>query len=244
VQQIASAEQQRNAAARYFNYLLGREAETAIDALNDSLLVRTVDIPVQELVSRALRAREEIGQAHWGIEAYEAQAQLARSSYLPAISLAVDYGVQGNDYRFDSRNDVAVASLVFSWNIFNGGQDRARREQAALDVQRGKVGKRQAEQQIELQVRQSYDALAVAGKSMGAASDRLNAARRSFELMRRRYLEGVASQLEFTDARTSLTNAELNWILTRYQHIANYIELERVAALRSLDLEGMERSGK
>jgi outer membrane protein TolC len=131
--------------------------------------------------------------------------------------------------------------LVFSWNLFNGGQDAARRQQALIDVERGRVGKKEAAQQIELQVRQAYDAVQVAQTAIAAADDRLNAARRSFELMRRRYNEGVASQLEFVDARTSFTNAELNWILTRHQYVANYIELERVAALRSIDLTEAER---
>ncbi len=235
-QKMAQAEQQRNAARRYCNFLLGRAAEAAIDEVADSLLLPDVSSSVQDVISHALSTREEIQQATWGIKAYESQARLTRAAFLPSIALAVDYGVQGNDYRFDNKNDVATASLVLSWNLFNGGQDAARRQQADIDVARGELGRRQAEQQIELQVRQAYDGVVVAKQAIDAAQDRMNAARRSFELMRRRYTEGVASQLEFVDARTTLTNAELNWILTRYQYVANYIELERVAALRVLDL--------
>jgi outer membrane protein TolC len=240
-QQIAEAEQRLAAARRYFNFTLGRTPDDSVALITDSLLVRELDIPLEEALQRALRAREEIEQADWGIRASEAQERLARSSFLPAISIAVDYGVQGNEYRFDSRNDVTVASLVLSWNLFNGGQDAARRQQAAIDVDRGRIGKQEAEQQIELQVRQAYDGVVVSRKAIHAAQDRVNAARRSFELMRRRHTEGVASQLEFVDARTALTSAELNWILTRHQYVANYIELERVAALRTLDLSEAER---
>lgn len=240
-QQIAEAEQRLDAARRYFNFTLGRAPDDSVELIADALLLRDLDVSLEEAVQRAQRAREEIEQADWGIRASEAQERLARSSFLPAISIAVDYGVQGNDYRFDTRNDVTVASLVLSWNLFNGGQDAARRQQAAIDVQRGRVGKQEAEQQIELQVRQAYDGVVVSKKAISAAQDRVNAARRSFELMRRRHAEGVASQLEFVDARTALTSAELNWILTRHQYVANYIELERVAALRTLDLNEVER---
>jgi len=124
---------------------------------------------------------------------------------------------------------------VLSWNVFNGGQDAARRQQASLDVERGKLVRKQAQQQVELQVRQAYDGVLVQQKAIAAAQDRLNAARRSFELMQRRYTEGVASQLEYLDARTTLTNAELNWILTQHQYVDNTIELERVAALRVIE---------
>jgi outer membrane protein TolC len=233
-QHIAEAEQHRNAARRYFNYLLGRPSETVVESFADSTLMKSLELPVEATISRALLAREEIEQADWGIKASEAQAKLARSSFLPGVSLVVDYGVQGQDYRFDSDHDNAMASLVLSWNVFNGGQDNARRQQALIEVERGELGKRQAEQQIELQVRQAYDGVVVSKKAIDAAQDRVNAARRSFELMRRRYTEGVASQLEFVDARTSLTSAELNFILTRYQYVTNYIELERAAALREI----------
>ena len=89
---------------------------------------------------------------------------------------------------------------------------------------------------MKLQVRQAYDAVTVARRAIQAANDRLTAARRSFELVARRHAEGMAPQIEYIDARTSLTNAELNSILTRYQYAANYITLERAAALRRLEI--------
>ncbi|HEX6063231.1 MAG TPA: TolC family protein [Longimicrobiales bacterium] len=234
-QQIAQAEQQRSAAARYFNYLLGRSPTDELTPVPDSLLSVEPRVSADDAVRNALARREERQQAEGGIRAAEAQQRLARASLLPSVALAVDYGVQGNEYRFDARNDVAVASLVLSWNVFNGGQDDARRQQASLEVQRGELRRQEIEHQIEMQVRQAYDALTVAGRAMQAARDRLNAARRSFELVSRRHAEGMAPQIEYIDARTSLTNAELNSILTQYQYAADYVELERVAALRTIE---------
>ncbi|MGH7607881.1 MAG: hypothetical protein ACREME_11130 [Gemmatimonadales bacterium] len=53
--------------------------------------------------------------------------------------------------------------------------------------------------------------------------------------MRRRYEEGAASQIEFLDARTQLTNAELNRTLTAHRYAMRYVDLERAAALRPID---------
>jgi outer membrane protein TolC len=231
-QQIAQAEQHRSAAARYFNYLLGRVPTAELQTVPDSLLQVDLNINADDAVRTALARREELMQADGGIRVAAAYEKLARSAFLPSVALAVDYGVQGNQYKFDTRNDVAVASLVFSWNVFNGGQDQARRQQASIEVERGELRRKEAEHQIEMQVRQAFDAVTVADRAIRAAQDRLNAARRSFELVSRRHAEGMAAQIEYVDARTSLTNAELNFILTRYQYALNYIELERVAALR------------
>lgn len=232
-QQIAQAQQDQRAAARYFNYLLGRSPTDELMPIPDTLLTAGLTISADDAVRTAIARREELRQAKGGIRVAEAQEKLARSSYLPSIALAVDYGVQGNRYRFDSRNDVAVASLVFSWNVFNGGQDVARRQQASIEVERGELRRTEIEHQIEMQVRQAYDAVTVARRALQAAADRLSAARRSFDLVARRHAEGMAAQIEYIDARTALTNAQLNSILTQYGHAASYIELERVAALRS-----------
>jgi outer membrane protein len=89
-------------------------------------------------------------------------------------------------------------------------------------------------------VRQAYDAAVVARDAIGTAEARLAAARRSFELVRRRYEEGLASQVEFIDARTAYTNADLNRVVTVYRYAIRYVDLERAAALRELDRNGRE----
>jgi outer membrane protein len=93
---------------------------------------------------------------------------------------------------------------------------------------------------VRLDVRQSYEAAVVARDAIATADDRLAAARRSFELVRRRYEEGLASQVELIDARTAYTNADLNRVITVYRYAIRYIDLERAAALRELGSIGRE----
>jgi outer membrane protein TolC len=121
------------------------------------------------------------------------------------------------------------------WSVFNGGRDGARREQAVMDGRRARVARQDLERRIELDVRQAYDAARVARSSIGTAQDRLAAAKRSFELVSRRYDEGMASQVEFIDARAAYTRAGLNLILTRQSYATRCADLERAAALRSLE---------
>ena len=118
----------------------------------------------------------------------------------------MDYGFQGSDYRFGADDDFAVASLVVQWNAFNGGQTGARRQQARIEADRARAGRAQAEQQIELQVRTAYRSAEVARGAIATAEDRLAAARRTYELVERRYQEGIAAQIELIDARTAFTS--------------------------------------
>jgi len=236
-QDYTASVQLQQAALRWLNFLLDRPAETAVAEATDSVVIPDLQFTVQELVSRARVAREELQQADFGIKAADAQERLARASYLPSVAVAVDYGVQGNKYRFDTRNDVAMASIVVQWNVFNGLQDAARVEQASLEAERGRVQRTQLENQLELEVRQAWDAYKVAQASVSVAGERLEAAKRTFELVSRRYQEGAASALELLDARTTYTAAELNQVVTRYDYAAKYVELERAAALRDLDVD-------
>jgi outer membrane protein TolC len=236
-QQQADAEQKQGAAARYLNFLLDRPVEAAIEELPDSALLIPLVMDLPTALQRARVAREELEQADFGVRATDAQQRLARASNLPSLSVAVDYGVQGHDYRLDRGNDFAMASLVVQWPVLNGLQDGARRQQAALDGERARVQREELERQIELQVRQAFAAVVAAQRSLQAARDRVTAARRSYELAARRFEEGMSAPVELLDARTAYTAAQINQVLTRFEYGARYIGLERVAALRDLDTD-------
>jgi outer membrane protein TolC len=124
---------------------------------------------------------------------------------------------------------------VLSWNLFNGGQDVARRQGAQADAERLRVRRAELEDLVRLDVSRAYRAAVVARDAIVTADAGLAAARRSFELVRRRYEEGLANQVEFLDARTAFTNAELNRVITVYRYAARYVDFERAAALRDLD---------
>ena len=154
----------------------------------------------------------------------------------------MDYGFQGSDLSFGSQNDFRAGSLVVSWNLFNGGSDLARQQSAQLEADRLRLQRTELEDLIRLDVRQAYEAAVVARDAIATAEARLLAARRSFELVRRRYEEGLAPQVEFLDARTSFTNAELNRTQTVYRYATRYVDLERAAALRRIEMR--ERTQK
>jgi outer membrane protein TolC len=234
-QQLDEARQQADAAARALNQLLGRPLDTAVPTIPDSVLQFPLTVSEDDAVANALAHREELAATDAGIGAADAAVGLATASFLPSVAVALDYGFQGQQIQLSSNNDYWTASLVVSWNLFSGGRDLARRQAAVADAERARVARQDLESRIRLEVRQAYDAAVVAHGAIATADDRLAAARKSFDLVRRRYEEGVASQIEFLDARTQLTNAELNRALTAHRYAIRYLDLERAAALRPMD---------
>jgi outer membrane protein TolC len=92
-------------------------------------------------------------------------------------------------------------------------------------------------QQIRLEVQQSYDRLTTARDSLATAAARSDAARAAFRIASRKRDEGVISQVEFIDARSALTSAELNHNLTRYSVLARRAELEYATSTGEIPLD-------
>ncbi|MGD8780073.1 MAG: TolC family protein [Ignavibacteria bacterium] len=229
-QQLADAENNEKLAKAYFNFLLNKDLETEIEIDKEVASIQLGNFDFDESIHSAVNKREELKQLESAIEASSNNISLSRSSYLPGVSLAVDYGFQGEEYNFTSDDDFWMASVVFNWNIFNGFQDKAKVEQAEWSKKENEAKLNEVLKQIKLQVRTAYYNLDAAKKSITTANDRLTTSQKSFEIVAKKYKEGMAPQIEYLDSRTSLTQAEVNKIVTKYDYLIRCAEFEKVTA--------------
>ncbi len=232
-QQRAEAARLRDAALGALNLLLDRDANTPVAMLDESRLPALRPLTLDEAFVAAQR-REERVQAAAGIAAARAQGRAATSGFLPLLAVAADYGVQGSAYHFDTDHDAGIASVVLQWNLFNGGQDAMRRQQASSARRAMALRAAEADRLIAFDVRTAFDAVDVARHGLAAATARVDAAQRAFQMVDRRFTEGLASHLEWADARSQFTAAELNLVMSRYTLVARFVDLERAAALREI----------
>ncbi|MEP6622074.1 MAG: TolC family protein [bacterium] len=236
-QALAESEDRQTATTRFFSNIIGRPVQSAPpDLVADSVLLFPLDSNPDTYVRSAAARREELAEALAGERAASASVRAARAAFLPSIGVALDYGQQGNNYRFSSNRDLVVASIAMQWNLFDGGQDASRKQEADLDVARARLQTSDASRQIEMQVRSAFDAARVARAAIATATERETAARRNWDLVRRRSEQGSASTLDALDARTTWIRSALNLIVTRYTYASRWVELERAAALRT-DIE-------
>ncbi len=234
-QKLADAERQQDAAAQYFNYLLARPLGSEIQAIADDALAEELTMSLDDAQAKAKSSREELMQLKAGIAASETSVSINTANFFPTLSLGIDYGFQGNRYDFRSGQDFFTASLVAQWNIFNGFQDDAKRQQAVIETKRLETQLADTENLIALQVRQAHNDVRVAKQAIQNASDRWLAAQKSFELIAKKYEQGKAAQVEYLEARTAYTNAGINEIITRYDYFIKQVEMERAAGLYKLN---------
>ena len=128
-------------------------------------------------------------------------------------------------------------SLLLNWKLFDGGTRRAELRAARAGERQARNQREELAQQIQLEVQQALDRLDTAGDSLATAEARSEAARAGFRIASRKRDEGVISQVEFIDARSTLTSAELNLNLTRFALLARQAELDYVTAAGLLPVD-------
>jgi outer membrane protein TolC len=236
VQQKREAENQARQAQSWFNFLLNRELTARIERAAPPVERNESGEALEILWAHALDRRPELAQLERLRRASEEQARIARTQRWPTLSLALDGGLQGEGYGRAESDDFGTVSLVFTWRLFDGGADRARVREAQAAVRQLVLRREETAQQIRLEVQQAFDRLAAARDSLATAQARVEAARAGFRIASRKRDEGVISQVEFIDARSALTSAELNYNITRFDVLARRADLEYATSSGDLPL--------
>jgi outer membrane protein TolC len=234
-QQQQEAENTASQARSYVNFLLNRRLDTPLEAalpftgatVAGATLAPTLAVaPVAEATRTALDSRPELQQLAQAQLAADAQLRVARAARKPSLSLGVDAGTQGETYGLGRNYNFVTGSLVLNWTLFDAGAHNAAIAQARVASRHLANQREQAAARIELEVRQAGDNLLTASESLATATARATAARAAFTIASRRRDAGMASQLEFLDARSALTSAELGENLGRYALLQRQAEYD------------------
>lgn len=202
-------------ARNYFNFLLNRELTADIDI--DSVLLLDAGMPEEGLSAEAGTKRSELVAIDHGLKASDALRQKAEGFRIPDIGVGVQAGYQGFGYKFDGTQDYMLMQINLSWPLFGGFGNLARVQQATLNIQKLEMQQEQLEQHIEMQVQNAEQALISARSTWKARQAAAKSAGQNFRLVKRRYEEGQAILVEFIDARTQLTNAQLQEQIAYFQ---------------------------
>lgn len=236
-QQKRDIENLTRQAQSYFNFLLNRPLTTEIEPSIPPNDATAQEDALELLWTRALDRRPELNRLEQLQQASAAQVKAARKQRWPTLSLGLDAGTQGEDYRFGDGYNFGVASLVFTWKIFDGGGDAARVREARAAERQWVLREEEVSRRIQLEVQQALDRLQTARASLATAAARAEAASAAFRIASRKRDEGVINQVEFIDARSTLTSAELNLNLTRFDVLARRAELEYATSSGDLPLD-------
>jgi len=226
-QEMQKAEKAGITSKAYFNFLLNR-------AFPDSIVIEQITtFPAISDISSdysqmALSNREELKKLEAFEKITDLQIKMNQSNVYPDLLFVADVGYQGMTYKFNKDYDYAQASAVLSWSIFEGYRNKYKIKQSLLQKEMVESQLEASKKQIELQVINALQELLSSEKGIIAAEARLKSAREVFRLVNRKYEEGQAYLIEFIDARTSLTQAEENLIISKYKYLSDFAEFEKI----------------
>ena len=235
-QQLRDALNQQSQARSYVNFLRNRPLDEPLDAAEVDAELGHAAHDLSQLRTAALRDRPEIGQLDSAITAAESQVQVAKAGWKPTLSLGVDAGIQDEQYDFGRGRNFGTVSLLLHWQFFDGGATRAAASSARAEARRTAVRRDEVTQQIQLEVQQALDQLQTSADSIATARARSEAAQAAFRIASRKRDEGVINQVEFIDSRSSLTGAQLNLNVTRFDLLARQAELDYATAAGTVPL--------
>jgi len=182
--------------------------------LAEDLLVTAFAMSLDEAKKTAFAARPELLQFDALLKAQDQLIAVARRNHLPDFLFSSSYGKVNSDL------DAKLFPLQTAWQvqlnlnipIFNGFQTTYQVQQALYTYYSIKEQQRLERQQVALQVEQNYLNLAATRDAVRANEAAVKAAKENLELHEGRYQVGYAPIVEVTDAQTTLTTAQTNYV--------------------------------
>jgi outer membrane protein TolC len=201
---IADVEERANARVTAST---GNRADLAamVFALTDSLVQQS---------DTSTEARATVRQLDEALTAQEAQRRIARSEYLPNLTLSTSYGRVAfpnagvpNWNQFVNNWTVTVGA---SMPLFTGGRIRGENTVAQANVAEAKARLQQTREFASLDARQAVAQLQQAVATLAASGGTAEQATRAYSIAEVRFREGLSTQLELTESRLLLQQARAN----------------------------------
>ena len=174
--------------------------------------LRTQSAAVSLQAAAALPPRTVVDEAAAAVRLREASLELTEAQRKPSIGLNSTYSriayPSGFAPLFDRTNWSIGASLNLP--ILTGGRQRGDEQVARAELEQSRVQLRQVEELAALDTRAAWTELMAARAAWEATAGTVQQASRAYEIADVRYGAGVSTQLELSDSRLLLQQAEAN----------------------------------
>jgi len=226
-QRLLMAESERRKAHLELLRAIGADLTLTLD-LTDALTYIPVEtMTVEQALAVALQRRSDFKAQQQRQESARRASRAVAWERIPSLVGFADYGSIGLSAA--SASPTRSYGVALRLPLFDGGRREARRAESLAQWQQEHIRTADLRQQIELEVRLALDSLRLAEEQVKVAEEGVTLAQRELEHARRRYLAGVATSLEVTDAQTRLSRARDNYLDALYAY-----NLARIALAQAM----------
>jgi outer membrane protein TolC len=168
-------------------------------------------VAVAETAAAPPRERVSVTQAGQEVSIAGAAVRIAEAERRPAVSLRSDYGLVSYPGRlpaFDDWRTNWTVGVGVSLPILTGGRLRADEASARAGVKEAEARLKLARELAALDAESVRQQLRAARASWEASSATIEQAARAYDIAELRFREGLSTQLELSDSRLLLAQAE------------------------------------
>ena len=194
------------------------------------------DPDLDGLLQRARANRSDIRQLELTETLRKTELRIEQADYLPSVTAFGSYGLaaqqNGMPVFFGTsaqRGTTKQVGFRVSMSIFSGFRETARISQRQTALRQAETQTRLAADRAEIQLRNLFDELTEARSRTRGQRLAVSQARRGYEIASAQYREGLASQLELTDAEVALRQSEFNYAQSVYDYLSAGARLDEAA---------------
>jgi outer membrane protein TolC len=197
-------------------------------AVVDSFTVPATSASLQEARSTALRNRPELTSAQARVDAGKGGVTAAWGQHLPTIAAFGGYSWSAFDFPLFSHWN---AGLSFTLPIFQGFALDAGIELAEANRDMAQSNLDTLTESVMLEVERQWLTVRAAAERAVATAKLVQESGENLNLVERQYAAGVATPLDESDARLTLSNSEITDIQAQYDYRTALIRLRRAMGL-------------
>ncbi|HEX5107604.1 MAG TPA: TolC family protein [Vicinamibacterales bacterium] len=169
---------------------------------------------IAQQLSTPLPRRAAVDSAEADLERARASLRLAEAQKMPSVTVNSSYGrvtyPAGVFWDFSSLRTNWTIGASVQVPILTGGRQRGDELAARADVDESRIRLQQLQEQSGLDTRVAWVELLAARATWEATAGTVEQATRAYQIAEVRYQAGVGTQLELSDARLLLQQAEAN----------------------------------
>ena len=189
---------------------------------------------LEEYRHLAAENRAEMRQAELTQRLAHTQQQIAGSAYWPEV--VFQGTVEADRQRFNDKGGAYWSTAVtLRWNVWNGGETKARVEQARFAEARAEALRRRSDSAIHLEVRKAYLDLQATAQRVEVASAASVEAEEAHRIIQNRHQAGLTTVTELLRSETALAAARTRYLAAIYDHRVAAAALEHAAGTLAAD---------
>lgn len=227
INSIKSYEQAKHS----FNALLGRDAATSFDIISETFTYAVYEFA--EMANLAYDKNLAYQLSKLGYSQAELDQKLASTNLYPSLSLNSSYGYNQTNTGFAASFDDPLMNfttgITLSYNLYNGGQSKIRRQNARLSLENSQLEVNESKLTLEKDLMNALldynNSLAI----LHAEQENIESAALNFDQAKEYYQLGQISATQFREAQSNLIRSKTTINSANYNAKIAEIELKRLS---------------